>query len=197
MKYRMNKLLIAGLLLTFLITGCMEPYSAKPRGYYRIDLPVKEYHRLTGNYPYQFEMPAYARVEPYRGITTDADTTRYWINLAFPRFNGRIHLTYKPVQNNLRQLIEDSYTFTYKHSIKADAINQKEYLNPQHRVYGILFDIKGNTASSVQFFMTDSIHHFLRGALYFDNEPNRDSIAPVNEFLRQDIERLIETLTWT
>jgi len=196
MKCLKNKLILAGLILTCLFTGCREKYSAKPRAYFRIDLPAKEYKPFQGDYPYGFDIPVYSKVESYSGTNRDTDTTRYWINVAFPQFRSRIHLTYKPVQNNLQRLIEDSHTFAYKHSIKADAINQKEYYNPEHRVYGVLFDIKGNTASSVQFYMTDSIRHFLRGALYFDREPNMDSLAPVNDFLRQDIERLIETLTW-
>jgi gliding motility-associated lipoprotein GldD len=118
------------------------------------------------------------------------------MNIGFPQFRSRIHITYKQVLNNLPNLIDDAHTFAFKHSIKADAINQHEYSNPDNHVFGILFDIKGNTASSLQFYLTDSTRHFLRGALYFDNEPNKDSIAPVNDFLRQDIERLIETLTW-
>jgi len=185
-----------GLVLLTIISACKENYSAKPRAYFRINLPAKEYVTLAGNYPYRFDIPAYARIEPYTGTLADSDTTRYWINIGFPQFRCRIHITYKQVLNNLPKLIEDAHTFAFKHSIKADAINQKEFSNTDSHVYGILFDIKGNTASSVQFYLTDSTRHFLRGALYFDNEPNKDSIAPVNDFLRQDIERLIETLTW-
>jgi gliding motility-associated lipoprotein GldD len=196
MKCPTVKFGITGLVLLTIFTACKENYSAKPRAYYRIDLPVKEYVPLQGDYPYRFEIPTYAQIKPYSGNLKNPDTTRYWINIRFPQFRSRIHITYKPVMNNLPKLIEDSHTFAFKHSIKADAINQKEFSNPQNHVYGILFDIKGNTASSLQFYMTDSTRHFLRGALYFDNEPNKDSIAPVNEFLRQDIERLIETLTW-
>ena len=185
-----------GLVLLTIISACKENYSAKPRAYFRINLPAKEYVTLAGNYPYRFDIPAYARIEPYTGTLADSDTTRYWINIGFPQFRCRIHITYKQVLNNLPNLIEDAHTFAFKHSIKADAINQKEFTDPDNHVYGVLFDIKGNTASSVQFYLTDSIRHFIGGALYFDNEPNKDSIAPVNDFLRQDIERLIETLTW-
>ena len=188
--------MVTGLVLLTIFSACKENYSAKPRAYFRIDLPEREYVTLEGDYPYRFDIPAYARIESYKGALADSDTTRYWINIGFPQFRCRIHITYKQVLNNLPKLIEDAHTFAFKHSIKADAINQKEFSNTDSHVYGILFDIKGNTASSVQFYLTDSTRHFLRGALYFDNEPNKDSIAPVNDFLRQDIERLIETLTW-
>jgi len=159
-------------------------------------LPPKEYVAIKGDYPYEFEIPTYASISQYSGRWEGTDTAEYWINIEYPQFHSRLHLTYKTVSNNLPKLIEDANTFAFKHSIKADAINQREYINPGSKVYGILFDIKGNTASSLQFFVTDSTRNFLRGALYFDNEPNKDSIAPVNEFLRMDVQRMIESLKW-
>ncbi|MCR5455573.1 MAG: hypothetical protein K6F33_11355, partial [Bacteroidales bacterium] len=63
-------------------------------------------------------------------------------------------------------------------------------------VYGLLYGIKGNVASPLQFYITDSTRHFLRGSLYFNCSPNKDSLAPSVEFVRQDIERLFETLIW-
>jgi gliding motility-associated lipoprotein GldD len=65
-----------------------------------------------------------------------------------------------------------------------------------HAVEGIYFSLKGNTATANQFFLTDSTHHFLRGALYFDAAPNEDSLRTVNEFLKQDLQHLINTLRW-
>jgi len=184
------------LALGLLAAGCGQSFTPKPRGYFRIDLPQKEYHRLEGDYPYSFEIPDYSKVNPYKGQWKDTDTSGYWINIEFPAFKSRIHLTYKMVNDNLAPLINDAHTFAYKHSILADAIAQSEYVDTLSDVYGILFDIKGNTASSVQFYVTDSVRHFLRGALYFDTEPNKDSLAPVIQYLRIDIERIIESLTW-
>lgn len=182
--------------LTVLVSGCKPDYSPKPRAYYRIDLPNKEYHPLEGDYPYSFEYPSYARINPYQGKWTNTDTADYWINVEYPQFKSRVHLTYKTVKNNLANLIEDAHTYAYKHSVKADAIIQSEYVDSLTKVYSVLFDIKGNTASSVQFYATDSVHHFLRGALYFDCEPNKDSLAPMREFLRIDVIKMIESLTW-
>lgn len=184
------------LTIAVLAFGCRQEYSPKPRAYYRIDLPNKQYQILTGEYPYRFEYPEYARINPYQGKWKNTDTADYWINVEFPQFKSRIHLTYKKIKNNLADLVEDAHTYAYKHSIKADAINQSEYIDSIARVYCVLFDIKGNTASSVQFYATDSLSHFLRGALYFDCEPNKDSIAPVREFLRVDILKMIESLQW-
>jgi gliding motility-associated lipoprotein GldD len=118
------------------------------------------------------------------------------VNIDFPRFDGKIHISYKQVRNNLDRYTEDSRTLAYKHSIKADAIKETLYGNDSSHVYGILYEIKGNAASSLQFFVTDSTRNFLRGSLYFNVQPNKDSLAPVISFFRDDIIRLMETVTW-
>ncbi len=183
-------------LLMAVAVGCKDAYTPKPRSYFRIAFPEKRYQPLNGVFPYTFEIPVYAAISSYNGRFAGSDSSDHWINVEFPQFRSRLYITYKPVGHNLAQLVDDAHTFAYKHAVKADAISQKEYLNPTQKVYGLLFDIKGNTASSYQFYMTDSTRNFLRGALYFDSEPNKDSLAPVNEFLRKDIERIIETLAW-
>jgi gliding motility-associated lipoprotein GldD len=121
---------------------------------------------------------------------------KYWINIDFPRYKARIHISYKPVNGNIDNLIEDVRTLAYKHTIKADAINEKVFSNPERKVYGILYDIKGNAASSYQFYVTDSVKHFLRGALYFNVHPNKDSLSPAVEFFGKDMRYLIESLEW-
>lgn len=195
MKRMLNNWLFLGL-LAITIVGCKENYTPKPKSYFRIGLPERAYLLLEGEYPYKFEIPVYSRISRYAGKYSGSDTSEYWINVEFPQFHGRLYITYKPVVNNLAKLVDDAHAFAYKHSVRADAISQREFQNPANKVFGVLFDIKGNTASSYQFYMTDSTRNFLRGALYFDTEPNKDSLAPVNEFLLKDIERLIETLAW-
>jgi gliding motility-associated lipoprotein GldD len=184
------------LIVAPVLFGCKQDFTPKPRSYYRIDLPVKEYQRFTGDYPYSFDYPVYARIKSYPGRWKDSDTANYWINVEFPLFKSRLHITYKVIGNNLPELIEDAHNYAYKHSVKADAIVQSEYVDSLTKVYGVLFDIKGNTASAVQFYVTDNVRNFLRGALYFDCEPNKDSLAPVREFLRMDLIKMIESLTW-
>ncbi|MCD6331996.1 MAG: hypothetical protein J7L89_01860 [Bacteroidales bacterium] len=121
----------------------------------------------------------------------------HFFNLRFPQFHSRLYLTYIRIHNhNLSQLIEDAHQLVFKHTVVADAIGQTRYENPEHHTFGILFDIKGNTASSVQFFITDSTRNFFRGSLYFNTEPNKDSLAPVISFLRKDVSVLMESLEW-
>lgn len=179
------------LILIFIIS-CNQDYTPRPPGYMRIDFPEKEYVRYDTSCPYTFDIPVYAKIN-YK-LKFEAEPC--WVNIDFPQFNGQIHISYKPVQNNLSEFLEDSRTFVYKHTVKADAIEEQLYLNEEKDVYGILYDIKGNAASSIQFILTDSTNHFLRGALYFNTKPNKDSLAPVISFIRQDIVRIMESLEW-
>ena len=186
-------------LIFFLLIGflsCQNSYTPKPRGYFRIDLPAKGYDTLPAGFPFRFLVPKYAELSRYSGRFVADGQSEDWLNVDFPDFSAHIHLTYKNVEENLGELIEDAHAFAYKHSIKADAIVQSRFMYSVSEVYGIVYQIKGNTASSLQFFCTDSTRHFLRGALYFDTEPNKDSLAPVIEFLGKDIKILIESLEW-
>ncbi|MCB2194708.1 MAG: gliding motility lipoprotein GldD [Bacteroidetes bacterium] len=177
---------------SFLLSGCNRKYTPKPRGYFRIDLPEKSYVQLDSVFPYTFKYPAYTKL-------VDDDSKRhekYWINIDYPKLNGKIHISYKDINNNINQILEDTRKLAYKHTIKADAINEIRFSKPEKDVYGILYEIEGNAASSVQFFLTDSTKHYLRGALYFNTEPNKDSLAPVLDFVKEDINVLIESFEW-
>jgi gliding motility-associated lipoprotein GldD len=172
--------------------GCRERAVPKPKGYFRIALPAKEYRPYDTICPFTFEYPVYGHISYDVGKNSEP----CWFNLEFPHYKAIIHFSYKPVNKNLTTILKETYDYAYSHSIKADAITERPWHNRENKVYGILYDIKGNAASSLQFFVTDSTKNFLRGALYFSAEPNADSLAPVIQFFREDIVHLVETFKW-
>ena len=178
--------------LTLGLSGCKPKFSPKPRGYFRIDFPEKKYMEYTSKCNYRFEYPVYGKIENFKGSTDEP----CWLNIEFPAFKGMIYLTYKKIDNNLMTLTEDIRTLAYKHIIKADDIIEQPISYPERKVYGIVYNIKGNTASSLNFYITDITANFLSGALYFNVIPNKDSLAPVINFFKIDIEHLIETFEW-
>jgi len=189
--YRLNIILI--LIFTFFVNACNQNYSPKPRGYFRIDLPEKSYIKFDSTFPYAFEYPEYANIEK----DPHSPKEKYWINIEMHDFNATIHLSYKPINNNLIDYLEDSYTLVTKHIPKADAIYDSLIVDPNRNVFGLSYKIAGSAvASPYQFFLTDSSSHFLRGALYFNTIPNNDSLQPVIDFVINDIEHLISTLKW-
>jgi gliding motility-associated lipoprotein GldD len=179
-------------LLVLLATGCHRTATPKPRAYFRIDFPEKKYRTFSGDCPYTFEYPVYGEIK----VPDAAYAEPCWYNIEFPSFKGKIHLTYKTVNHNLPVYLEDIRTIAYKHIIKADDIIDEPFYYPEHHVYGIIYDIRGNTASAVNFFATDSVRNFLSGSLYFSVQPNIDSLSPVISFFKEDILHLIETLKW-
>ncbi|GHV72651.1 gliding motility lipoprotein GldD [Bacteroidia bacterium] len=173
--------------------ACNEVYTPKPRSFYRIDLPEKAYQVFNEKtYPFRYEYPVYAQIIPF-----NQEGEKYWTNVIFPDFNAQINLSYLEIHNNLKEYIADATMFVNKHQQKAVGIFEREYVYPEGRVYGVIYDIKGSgVASTCQFYLTDSVHHFVRGALYFMETPNNDSLSPIIRFLREDIENLIRTVEW-
>lgn len=187
------------LLLAAWLLSCNSEYSAgKKKGYFKIDFPEKNYRLFDQpGYPYTFEYPVYAQV--IRDTTFFDDRAGdWWINIDIPRFSGRIHVSYKPIRarNELDSLVRDGFKMAYKQHVEmATGINDSLMRTP-NGVEGIYFSLGGNTATANQFFLTDSTRNFLRGALYFDAAPNADSLGIVNDFLKQDLFHLINTLKW-
>jgi gliding motility-associated lipoprotein GldD len=176
-----------------LMPGCHTDYYPKPKGFFRIDLPEKEYQRFDTTFPYAFDFPVYAEVEE----DNHADAEPYWINIHFPEFRGTVHLSYKSIDGNLNEYFEDTRSMVMKHIPRATGIENKEFQNEEKKVYSLTYAISGSGAASpYQFHITDSVHHFIRGALYFNTIPNNDSLSPVIEFLKEDIDYMIETFEW-
>jgi gliding motility-associated lipoprotein GldD len=185
-----NILLLIGFTCT--LVSCSKTSIPRPYGYFRVDLPQHAYRTIdTLNLPYRFDLPKTARI-----ISRKTNNEMFWIDIYYPRLNASIYCSYKPVKGNLIDLLEDTRKIVYKHSVRADGIGEKVYDHPEKNVHGILYDLKGNTASSVQFILTDSTRNFFRGALYFNNVPNKDSIAPMANYIREDVIRIMESFEW-
>ena len=190
----MIRILLSILIPLWLVSlfGCKENYTPKPRGYFRIQLPEKNYNKLTDGYPFSFDYANYSTIEKDSSRIAEP----YWINICTVAYNVKIHLSYKPVKGNLAELTEESRDLAYKHSIKAISIDENLFLSPAHNVYGTIYKMIGNTASPYQFYLTDSTSHFLRGSFYISEIPNYDSLLPVISFIEEDINRLIESFRW-
>lgn len=194
-----SKLVLVLFISIVLVTACNdEEYIPKPRGYFNIEFPEKKYQEFYAkDYPYRFEYPTYATFVKDTLFFNEKTENPWWINLDFTSLGGKVYISYKTIDNkqNLQKLLEDSYQLSHYHTKKADYINEPEFHTP-HNVHGIFYEVGGNAASAFQFYATDSVKHFLRGALYFDTTPNADSLQPVNDFLVKDLLHLIETLQW-
>ncbi|HWC55083.1 MAG TPA: hypothetical protein VG676_15960 [Chitinophagaceae bacterium] len=185
---------------TIILLSCNSNYTiGKKKGYFKIDFPEKKYQLFDQpGYPYSFEYPVYARIVKDTTFFEDKPENPWWINLDVPQFAGRIYISYKIItsRNKLDSLVSDAFKMAYKQHVTISTGITDSVMKTPNGIEGIYFSLAGNTATANQFFLTDSTKHFLRGALYFDATPNADSLGIVNDFLKQDIKHLINTLTW-
>jgi len=175
-------------LVTFLLSCTNSNYFPKPYGYFRVDLPENNYVLLDTILPYSFDLSTSAVI--------DINKDNNWINIIYPDLNASIYCSYVRVDSAINKYSEDSRRAVYKHLVKADNIEEKVFENPEKKVHGIFYNLHGNVASTAQFVLTDSTNHFFRGAVYFNNIPNKDSIAPMADFIKRDVIRLMESFSW-
>jgi gliding motility-associated lipoprotein GldD len=169
-----------------------DVYTPKPKAYFRIDFPEKKYVTYDSVCPFTFETPVYSIVEK----DMDPNSKPCWINIKYPQFKAQLHVSYALLNNDLNTYIETSRELAIKHQVKASGLDQQAIIRDSAKVYGLFYDIAGNTASSMQFYVTDSTHHFLRGSLYFNVAPNIDSMKIVVDYLKKDVLYMIQTFKW-
>jgi gliding motility-associated lipoprotein GldD len=178
--------------LSFL-SACEDESTPRPKGYLRIALPEKKYRLYDSLCPYTFDLPVYAQLRNSSSQMAEP----CWADIVYSSLHGTLHLSYKKVDGNLPKLLDDTRKLTNKHIPKASAIRKKIIENKEKKVYGLFIEIDGSgVASPVQFYLTDSTHHFVRGALYFNASPNADSLAPVIDFVKQDLDQMVKTFSW-
>ena len=183
-------------ILASLFLACGNDSVPKPKAFLRLEYPKPDYKEVQVPLPFTFEKNKLA--ERIRSIKADSTNNIYGIDIDYPTLKGTIYLTYKKINDSLQLInyIRDAQNLTQKHVIKADGIEGDLYINPEHRVYGMFYEIGGNAASQSQFYVTDSTKHFLNGSLYFYAKPNYDSILPAVVYLKNDIKHIMETLKW-
>lgn len=185
-------------LLSIIISSCNPDYTPKPKAYPRIHFPNRVYTIYENPYcPFIFEYPNYAHVNRDTLFFDEHIINPCWLNMEFKNFSGTLHITYEDIHSkeDIAKLLEDAHKLTFKHTKKADAIEPIEIHN-KNNVHGLIYDVEGNAASSVQFYVTDMDKHYLRGALYFNVKPNIDSMGPVVDFVKADLRYMIESFKW-
>lgn len=186
--------LAAIVIISLILAGCDQSYTPKPKGYNRLTLPAHKYVTIPDSLPYSFEISTAAKI--LRDSSYIAE--RYWIDLYYPQITANIQITYKNLnqdQQFLKELVNDSYKLTSKHQIKAYAIEESVVRTPSGKT-AVIAELEGEVPSQFQFFITDSTHNFVRGALYFRTSTKNDSLAPAIEYMKIDAMHLINTLQW-
>lgn len=190
------------LLALLFFTSCDEGPVARPDGFMRIGLPSTEsYAPLSEAAPFGLDINAEAKVIVKEVLTEEgteeAREGEYWLDIVYPTILSTVQLTYKPVHDNMENLVRDAQQLAYKHTVKASGMREQFFAYPEKKVYGLYYELSGASATTTQFYATDSTNHFLRGVLYHYSTPNADSLAPVTAFMQEEILRMISTMNWS
>jgi gliding motility-associated lipoprotein GldD len=170
--------------------GCEDNPYPKPHGYPRLNLPKVEYQNWSSNCSFTFKKSNGADIE-----NTENDSC--FFNLSYTSLNAKVYCSYMPVNGQLKQIIDQEYKLREKHNQFSTSVKEKVFHNTTKDVHALLFQISGtHAATPLQFFITDSVNHFFRGTLYFNTSPNNDSLATAIDFIRNDIDTLVESFEW-
>jgi len=176
------------LLIVFVaVFGCKNEVLPKPTSQLRLDYPEAQYVHFENNCPFTFDMNADAIIKG------KADCN---FEIHYPKMKATVYISYKPVRNDINVLLRDAQKLTYEHVIKADDILEQPFLNKTNKVYGMFYQVNGNAATNAQFYVTDSLRHFIDCSVYFYAKPNFDSIMPAASYIKEDMRTLMETMQW-
>jgi len=173
-------------------------YTPKPRMFPRVDYPTHAYEPFeNADCNFTFSKPTYAEVDSDVDFFGEKRSNLCWFDLDIKQLNTTIHFSYNKIEgdNTLQKLVDDAFRIVEKHNVKAE-YRAESPIDNEYGVQGFRFDIDGPVASPINFFLTDTTQHFVRASLYFNNAVNPDSIAPVLDFVSQDVDKILETFRW-
>ena len=173
--------------LSLFFISCEQEIIPKPKAYLSLEYPKKAYQKLPISRPYTFDVLESSVLK---------DEQKSWLKITYPALKASIDITYREVDANILELVKEAEKLVFKHTLKAEEITSKDFLNTKKKVFGSMYEITGNAASQIQFHATDSTKNFIKGSLYFYTKPNYDSILPAVTYIKKDILRLMETLKW-
>ena len=182
-----GKFFFISFVVSLLFCSCKDAVLPKPASQLRLDYPVAKYAKFENHCPFLFAINEDAIIKEDKNCGFE---------IKYPKMKATIYITYKTVNGNIDKLLRDAQKLTYEHVIKADDILEQPYINSDKKVYGMFYRVNGNAATNAQFYATDSTKHFITASVYFYAKPNFDSIMPAADYIKNDMQTLLETLKW-
>ena len=174
-------------ILTFVVS-CSSDVQPKPKGELRLEYPEAKYIPFSSECSFSFEYSDFAKIHQAKQAC--------WYNVVYPTMRANIFVTYFPIKNDFNLHIKEVEKMVYEHTIRASAIDTKSFSYPEKRVFGNFYELKGQSASNIQIYITDSTRHFVTANLYFKSRPRPDSLQPAVEYIKKDLMHMIETFEW-
>ena len=191
----LHKLTVPTLTLLFLSACENEISNPKPPTFLKVEMPAHAYHKEESAAPFQLEISDLFTFKTSRNCNSTYCEQEIYLGR---EIDGNINLFYKKVNHtdSLGKLINFSNQEVDFHKIKADKIEYNQIIDSEKKVYGTLFELKGNVATNFQFYLTDSLQNFLRGEVILNCVPNYDSLKSTLNYIKVDLTHMINTFEW-
>lgn len=192
MIFRFNILWLCHFIVSLFLVGCSSNTTPKEK---ELTQSVRGIHELTTYETDRFSFE-YNKGQTIKLKNTDK-VGEIWFDISDSEIDATIYCSYLPIDTEgLYRALEDSYHLAYSHVSVSEGISQQQVLNDSLKTYATICDIEGQVATPIQFYVTDSTSHFLRGSVYYNKAVKLDSVAQLTKLLRNDIQTLIESLRW-
>lgn len=180
--------LLSILVLSAFAMSCKNDATPKPKAFLALEYPNQVYKTYTSDkYNFTFDKNEFASVKEVKSSA---------LEIHYPSMKATIFMNYKPIEGNLNILLKDAQKLTYEHFVKADQIIEQPFVNKDHKVYGMFYNVQGDAATNIQFYVTDSVKNFVVASLYFYAHPNFDSILPATDYIQKDMRKMLESMQW-
>jgi gliding motility-associated lipoprotein GldD len=175
-----------------LFSSCNKNETPKPYAYARLYYPEADYKSTSlEDCPFRFEYPVFTTPER----PEQSKPGNLWFNLRFSPYKALLYMSYTETSSidSLRK-----YVFSHESLLRNELPQYAKFrktsaYQDNDRREGYLYEIDGNTACPLQFIITDKRDRFFRGALIFDQIPDRDSIADILDGMTRDINHIMES----
>ncbi|MBC7556931.1 MAG: gliding motility lipoprotein GldD [Chryseobacterium sp.] len=174
--------------IILILASCNKDPLPKPSGELRLEYPAHSYQSFSTNCPFTFDYSNFAEIQEGKQAC--------WYYINYPKMKAKVFITYFPIHNDFALHVKEAEKLVYEHTIKASSIDTKSFNYPEKKVYGNFYELNGQSASNVQFYVTDSTKHFLTANLYFNSRPKPDSLAPAIDYIKKDMLHIIDTFKW-
>ena len=120
------------------------------------------------------------------------------INLNYENLGMSLDLSFNKLssENEVINYITDFNLLLDTHTKRSNGFLVKEFENVEYSTFGKIYEFKGDVASPIQFFITDSLNNFIQGAVNKEISSKYDSIYPSIQYIKNDILVLFESINF-
>ena len=150
--------------------SCDSSIAPKQSAFFAPEFGASSYNSFTTQCNYSFSKNKIARIEYIDNCN---------FNIVYDNLNAKIFFSSININNNFPDIIKVFDDRIIENSANITEVKVSEYTDDQILVYSRMFNYVGNAPSNLHFYLTDSTSNFLAGSLFFNTEPNYDSLLPI------------------